>query len=37
MRKSNQKTFNFFGRIYGNVTFNLSILVLGFKYIQEIL
>ena len=32
MRKSNQETANFFGRIYGNVRFNFSILAIVFKY-----
>ena len=32
MAKSNQETFNFFGQIYGNVRFNFSIVVIGFKY-----
>ena len=36
VRKSNQETFNFFGRIYGHVEFDFSILVIGFKYVQRI-
>ena len=36
MRKSNQETFNFFGRIYGNVRFNFSISVIGFQYMHWI-
>ena len=32
MRKSNQKAYNFLGQIYGNVRFNFTILVIGFKY-----
>ena len=32
MGKSNQETSNFFGRIYGNVRLNFSILAIGFKY-----
>ena len=37
MRKSNQETFNCFGRIYEHVRFNFSISVLEFKYMQRIL
>ena len=34
MRKSDQKAFNFFGRIYGPIGFNFSIWLIAFKYMQ---
>ena len=37
MRKSNQETFNFFGRIYRHGRFNFSVSVIDFKYMQGIL
>ena len=37
MRKSNQETFNCFGRIYEHVRFNFSLSVIEFKYMQRIL
>ena len=36
VRKSNQETFNFFGRIFGHVRIGFLISVIGFKYVQRI-
>ena len=36
MKKSNQENFNFFGRMYGQVRFDISISLIGFKYVQRI-
>ena len=30
--KSNQETFNFFGRVYGHIRFDFSISLTAFKY-----
>ena len=36
VRKSNQETFDFFGRIFGHIRIGFLISVIGFKYVQRI-